>query len=157
MLRLMNMDIESFLISSTVVCVVAQRLLKKVCSHCRQPYTPTAKDLRRLQYQSQNIQNYSFHLGTGCAHCDFTGYNGRIGIFEMLVLNEYVKEAILNRKTSYQIRRISLETTGLVTLLEDGLAKAAKGTTSIQEVIRNLPLLEPPRSLEQIYRLTGEN
>ena len=77
-------------------------------------------------------------------------------MFELLVLNEYVKDAILSRKTSYEIRRISMETTGLVTLLEDGLAKAAQGTTSLQEVIRNLPTLEPPRPLDQIHRLIGE-
>ena len=156
LLRLMNMDIESFLISSTVVCVVAQRLLRKVCPRCRQPYAPTARDLRRLQYPSRISHNYDFQLGSGCAYCDFTGYRGRIGVFELLVLNEYVKEAILNRKTSYQIRRISMETTGLVTLLEDGLAKAARGITSIPEVINSVPLVEPPRSLDQIYRLTGE-
>ncbi|MFC1821232.1 ATPase, T2SS/T4P/T4SS family [Thermodesulfobacteriota bacterium] len=156
LLRLMNMDIEAFLISSTVVCVVAQRLLKKICPYCRKSYIPTARDLRRLQYQPQNIRGHHFHIGGGCNECDFTGYRGRIGVFEMLILSEYVKEALLQRKTSYEIRRISMETTGLVTLLEDGLAKAAKGQTSIPEVIKSLPLLEPPRSLEQINRLIGE-
>jgi type IV pilus assembly protein PilB len=156
LLRLMNMDIETFLISSTVVCVVAQRLIKKVCPSCRKEYIPTAKDLKRLKYQSRDITGYAFQLGTGCASCDYTGYRGRVGVFEMLVLNEYVKEAILNRKTSYEIRRTSIETTGLVTLLEDGLAKAAKGITSVPEVLRQLPLLEEPRSIAQINRLTGD-
>jgi type IV pilus assembly protein PilB len=156
LLRLMNMEIETFLISSTVVCVVAQRLLKQVCPHCRKTYAPTAQDLRRLKYKAQNIRGYNFQLGSGCASCNYTGYSGRTGVFEMLVLNEYVKEAILQRKTSYEVRRISIETTGLVTLLEDGLAKAAKGITSIPEVIRYLPLAEPPRPLHQIHRLIGE-
>lgn len=156
LLRLMNMDIETFLISSTVVCVVAQRLLKKVCSNCRTTYVPTAKDLRRLQYQAHNLRNYNFQVGSGCNYCEFTGYRGRVGVFEMLILNEFIKEAILNRKTSYEIRRISIETTGLVTLLEDGMVKAAEGITSIPEVIRHLPLLETPRPLEQVYRLVGE-
>lgn len=156
LLRLMNMDIETFLISSTVVCVVAQRLLKKICPHCREDYIPTAKDLRRLKYQPQNTQGYRFQLGRGCPHCDFTGYKGRIGVFEMLVLNEYVKDAILRRKTAYEIRRISIETTGLTTLLEDGIAKAAKGITSIPEIIKHLPLLETPRPLDQINRLIGD-
>ena len=74
----------------------------------------------------------------------------------MLILNEYVKEAILNRKTSYEIRRTSIETTGLITLLEDGLGKSAKGITSLPEVLKNLPLFETPRPIAQIYRLTGE-
>ena len=74
----------------------------------------------------------------------------------MLVLNEYVKEAILKNKTSYEIRRISKETAGLVTLFEDGIAKAAGKIISLQEVIRRLPLLEPPRPLDQIYSLIGD-
>lgn len=155
LLRLMNMGIEPFMISSTVVSVVAQRLLKKVCSYCQTDYTPTATDLRRLKYQANDLSGYQFKAGKGCARCDFTGYSDRTGVFELLVLNESVKEAILERKTSYEIRRMSIETSGLVTLLEDGLAKAAKGIISISEVIGHLPVLEPPRPLEQIYRLLG--
>jgi type IV pilus assembly protein PilB len=109
-----------------------------------------------MQYNSQDIADYEFQLGNGCENCDYTGYKGRVGVFELLVLNEFVKEAILARKTSSEIRRICMETTGLVTLLEDGLAKAARGITSIQEIMRTLPVLESPRPLEQIYRLTGE-
>ncbi len=156
LLRLMNMDIETFLISSTVVSVVAQRLLKKVCPYCRKDYAPSAKDLRQVRYGPEGIKGYRFQIGAGCQKCDYTGYLGRTGVFELLVLNEYIKEAILQRKTSYEIRRISIETTGLVTLLEDGLAKAAKGITSIPEVIRQLPLLETPRPLDQIYRIIGD-
>jgi type IV pilus assembly protein PilB len=156
LLRLMNMDIETFLISSTVVSVVAQRLLKKVCPHCRKDYAPSAKDLRQLRYAPESIKGYGFQIGGGCQRCDYTGYLGRTGVFELLVLNEFIKEAILQRKTSYEIRRISIETTGLVTLLEDGLAKAAKGITSIPEVIKQLPLLEAPRPLDQIYRIIGD-
>ena len=156
LLRLMNMDIEAFLISSTVVCVVAQRLLKKICPFCVKDYTPTANELRKLRYQSSDIRGHNFKIGSGCVKCDFTGYRGRVGVFEMLILNEYVKEAILNRKTSYEIRRTSIETTGLITLLEDGLGKSAKGITSLPEVLKNLPLFETPRPIAQIYRLTGE-
>jgi type IV pilus assembly protein PilB len=157
LLRLMNMDIEAFLISSTVVCVLAQRLIKKVCPHCRKTYLPSAKDLRRLQYEPQSIQGYTFSIGAGCSRCSYTGYQGRTGIFEILVLNEHVKEAIRRRKTSYAIRRVSVETTGLVTLLEDGIVKASRGITSIPEVLKNLPLLDPPRPLDQIQRLIGES
>ena len=155
LLRLMNMDIETFLISSTVLSVVAQRLIKKICLHCKEPYHPTPRDLRRLKYQEDNLQKYDFQMGSGCEKCDFTGYKGRVGVFELLVLNEYVKEAILAQKTSSAIRRVCLDTTGLITLVEDGLAKAAQGITSIQEVIRTLPILEPPRPISQILKLAG--
>jgi type IV pilus assembly protein PilB len=156
LLRLMNMDIETFLISSTVVCVVAQRLLKRVCPACKKAYVPNAKDLRRLRYEAHGLQGYDFQIGEGCEKCDFTGYSGRVAVFELLVLNEYVKEAIRQNKTSYEIRRISIETSGLLTLLEDGLAKAAKGITTIPEVLKQLPILETPRPLDQIIRLVGD-
>ena len=156
LLRLMNMDIEAFLISSTVVSIVAQRLLRKVCPHCSEPYSPTSNDLRRLQYQYKDLGSSRFLIGRGCSHCHFTGYHGRTGVFELLILNEYVKDAILQRKTSYEIRRISIETTGLVTLMESGLASAARGLTSLQEVLKHLPNLESPRPFEQILRLTGD-
>lgn len=156
LLRLMNMDIETFLISSTVVCVVAQRLLKRVCPACKKSYTPHAKELRRLRYDAHSLHGYDFQAGEGCQRCDYTGYTGRVAVFELLVLNEYVKEAIRQNKTSYEIRRISIETSGLLTLLEDGLAKAAKGITTLPEVIKQLPILETPRPLEQIIRLVGD-
>ena len=156
LLRLLNMDIEAFLISSTVVCVVAQRLLRRVCPQCAQSYTLTTLDLRRLGYDNDTLRGVTFKLGRGCRSCRFTGYRGRVGIFELLVLNEMVKDAILKRQTSYEIRRISLETSGLVTLLEDGLVKAAKGETSIPEVLGNLPRFHKPRPIQQLQRLLGE-
>lgn len=155
LLRLLNMDIEAFLISSTVVCVVAQRLLRRVCKNCAQPYVPTALDLRRLGYESGALAGISFKRGTGCELCRFTGYKGRVSAFELLVLSEVVKDAILSRKTSYEIRRISLESSGLVTLLEDGLVKAARGNTSLQEVLHHLPRLHKARPFADLHRLTG--
>ncbi|ABQ28047.1 GspE/PulE family protein [Geotalea uraniireducens] len=156
LLRLMNMNIEAFLISSTVVCVLAQRLLRKVCPHCAEPYIPTPTELRRLGYGNEELKGNEFKIGRGCNHCRFSGYRGRVGIFEMLVLNEMVKDAILSKKTSYEIRRISTETSGLVTLMESGLSKAAKGLVSLPDAIRMLPRLGKPRPLNEIRRLLGE-
>ncbi len=156
LLRLMNMNIETFLISSTVVCVLAQRLLRRVCTHCAEPYVPTPSDLRRLGLSSGELAGAEFKIGTGCSHCRFSGFRGRAGIFEMLVLNEMVRDAILNKKTSYEIRRISTETSGLVTLMESGLAKAANGLVSLTDAIRMLPRLGRPRPLPEIRRLLGE-
>lgn len=81
---------------------------------------------------------------------------GRVGIFELLTLNDEVKQAILARKTVQEIRRISIETSGLVTLLEDGIAKAARGEVSLPEVLRRLPRSVKPRSLHELRRLLGE-
>lgn len=155
LIRLLNMNIEAFLISSTVVCVVAQRLLRRVCSQCGEPHAPTPVELHRLGYSLNDIRGASFRAGRGCAACHHTGYSGRVGVFELLVLNDLVKDAILGKKTSYEIRRISVETSGLVTLLEDGLMKAFKGETSIQEVLRHLPRVSKPRSPQELSRLLG--
>ncbi|GAB4167107.1 MAG: GspE/PulE family protein [Geothermobacteraceae bacterium] len=156
LLRLMNMEIEAFLISSTVVCVLAQRLLRKVCHDCAEPHAVTPVELRRLGYRPEDLAGAEFLAGKGCPRCRFTGHRGRVGIFELLVLNEQVKDAILQRKTSYEIRRISVETSGLVTLFEDGLVKAARGQVSLQEVMRHLPRLGKPRSLTELKRMLGE-
>jgi len=155
LLRLMNMDIETFLISSTVVSVLAQRLLRRVCRHCAQPSKPTPSELRRLSYTAADLGGGEFLVGKGCAQCRYTGYNGRVGVFELLVLNEEVKIAMRSARSSSEIRRISVETSGLVTLLEDGVAKAAAGLTSIAEVLKNLPRIDKPRPVAEIRRITG--
>ena len=138
-----------------MVSVVAQRLLRRVCRECAEPYTPSAAEIRRLGCTAEDLQGAHFLFGRGCAACRYTGYKGRTCVFELLVLNEMVKDAILNRRTSYEIRRISVETSGLVTLVEDGLFKASLGITSLQEVLRDLPRVMKPRRIEEIRRLLG--
>ncbi|MFO7753038.1 MAG: ATPase, T2SS/T4P/T4SS family [Desulfobacteraceae bacterium] len=155
LIRLLNMDIEAFLISSTVVCVMAQRLLRRICPLCVQPYTPTPYDLKLLGYSPDHTRRYKFRKGQGCRHCRHTGYKGRLAVFEMLVLNEEVRDAVLNHKSSYEIRKISIETSGLVTLLEDAVSKATFGLTTIEEIFRCVPRLIPPRPINEIYRLQG--
>ena len=156
LLRLMNMNIEAFLIASTVVCILAQRLLRRICSECSEPYLPTPTELRRIGYSNLELRGAEFRIGRGCSKCRYSGYRGRVGVFEMLILNELVKDAILSKKTSYEIRRISTETTGMVTLLESGLSKAAQGIVSLQDTVRLLPRIGKPRPIAEIRRLLGE-
>ncbi|RMF73229.1 MAG: type II/IV secretion system protein [Acidobacteria bacterium] len=156
LLRLLNMDIEAFLISSTVVCVVAQRLVRRVCPECAEEHRLTPDEIRRLGYDPLAVQDLVFPRAVGCPRCHHRGYRGRVAVFEMLILNEKVKDALIARKTSYEIRRISLESTGMVTLLEDGITKAARGETTFEEIIRNLPRLSPPRQLAELRRLQGD-
>ena len=155
LLRLLHMDIEAFLISSTVVNVLAQRLLRRVCPSCRQDHVLTPDEVRRLGYQPKDVTRMTFARGTGCADCRYLGYRGRIAVFELLILNEPVKDALIQRRTSYEIRRISVESTGLVSLLEDGIYKASEGQTSFEEIIRTLPRLAKPRPLQELHRLQG--
>jgi type IV pilus assembly protein PilB len=156
LIRLLNMEIDAFLISSTVVCVVAQRLLRRVCAGCAEDYSLSTSDLLRVGYTPRDVLGGGFRKGRGCPQCRHTGYKGRVAIFELLVLNEDVRDGLIDRKTSHQIRKISIESTGLVTLLEDGLLKAARGITTVEEVLRCLPRLQKPRPLAEIRRLLGE-
>jgi len=156
LIRLLNMNIEAFLISSTVVSVLAQRLLRRVCPDCAEDHLPTSHEIRRLGYKSEEFKGVVFKKGRGCKQCRFTGYRGRVPIFELLVLNEMVKDALIAKKTSYEIRRISSESAGLVTLLEDGIIKAAAGLTTFEEIMRQLPRLSPPRSFSDLRRIQGE-
>ena len=151
--RLLNMNIEAFLISSTVVSVMAQRLLRKICPYCMTSYKPSPADLQRIGYATHEQMKAEFRKGTGCGHCQYTGYKGRVGVFELLILDEMVRNAIIEQKTSQDIRKISIESTGLITLLEDGLVKAAAGLTTIEEVLRSLPRLQKPRPLPELQRL----
>jgi type IV pilus assembly protein PilB len=155
LLRLMNMQIESFLISSTVVCVVAQRLLRLVCNDCGEPYQPTPAEYNRLGYTAKGLVGARFRMGRGCKSCRFTGFKGRMAIFELLIMNEPVKEAIMLNKSSSEIRRLSMETSGMVSLFEDGLVKAANGQVSVQEVLRDLPRISQPRPLAELKRILG--
>lgn len=156
LMRLLHMGIESFLIASTVTAVLAQRLLRRVCPHCAAPYTPSPDEYRRLGYTHGDLSGAKLQIGHGCTACRFTGYLGRIGIFELLTLSEEVKEAVLVRKTAQEIRRCCTETAGLVTLFEDGIAKAACGEVSLTEVLRRLPRAVKPRPLPELRRLLGE-
>jgi type IV pilus assembly protein PilB len=156
LIRLLNMNIEGFLISSTVVSVMAQRLLRKICPACQEPYQPSVEELSRIGYKSNDVFGASFSKGKGCKKCLYTGYKGRVGVYELLVLDEFVRDAIIQRKTSHEIRMISLDNTGIVTLLEDGIFKASQGKTTIDEVLRCLPKLNRPRPLIELRRLIGE-
>jgi type IV pilus assembly protein PilB len=155
LVRLLNMNIEAFLISSTVVSVVAQRLVRRVCPECSEDQALTTHEIDRLGCQPKDLAGVTFKVGRGCAACGHVGYRGRVAVFELLVLNEAVKEAVLEKRTSYEIRRISAQTSGLVTLVEDGILKAAMGQTSYEELVRCLPRVMRPRPVPELRRLLG--
>jgi len=156
LLRLLNMGVEAFLIASTVTCMLAQRLLRRVCPQCAIPYTPTPEEYRRLGYRHGDLTSAELVTGRGCSACRFTGYRGRVGIFELLLLSDQVKEAVVTRQPVNEIRRISIEGAGMVTLLEDGIVKAARGKVALPEVLKRLPRLDRPRPLCELRRLLGD-
>ncbi len=155
LIRLLNMNIEAFMISSTLVSVMAQRLLRKVCPACKEVYKPSSRALQRIGYSSSEVLGIEFCRGRGCAPCRHTGHSGRVGVFELLILDEAVRHAILERQPSQELRRLSIESAGMIALLENGIIKASDGITSLDEILRCLPRLQPPRPLPELRRLIG--
>ncbi|MBF0473282.1 MAG: type II/IV secretion system protein, partial [Nitrospirae bacterium] len=137
LLRLMDMGVETFLISSTIVSVVSQRLVRVLCKHCTQPYTPDDRILSAYASTTDIVPDrYNFHRPVGCHECGNTGYKGRIGIHELLVVNAAIRDAILERMTSSRIRNIARKEAHLISMVEDGFIKATKGITSLEEIFR---------------------
>jgi type IV pilus assembly protein PilB len=155
LVRLLNMDIEAFLVSSTVVSVLAQRLLRRVCEDCAAPYTPTPNDLRRLGYVGNELAGHGMRIGRGCNSCRHTGYVGRLPVFELLIVDAQIRDAILNRRTAHEIRGLARDNGEMLSLLEDGIEKAARGLTTVHEIVRMLPRLDRPRDLAELRRLSG--
>jgi general secretion pathway protein E len=134
--RLIDMGIEPYLISSSVVAVMAQRLLRLICPHCKEPCDPKA-DINSLfgQIDMAATADAHFYRGAGCKNCLETGYLGRTGIFELLVIDDDIRELIIKQQGSHIIEEAAIEK-GMSTLREDGLRKALAGETTLEEVCR---------------------
>jgi type IV pilus assembly protein PilB len=155
LVRLINMDIETSLIASTIGAVLAQRLVRKVCSNCRVEYKPEDRSLRRFGLARDEICKFTLFQGKGCSACNFTGYRGRLGIYELLVPNVEVRDAILLKRTMQEIRQISLDTCDLCTMQEDGMVKALRGITTLEEVLENAPRVFHRRPLDTVLKIVG--
>jgi general secretion pathway protein E len=132
--RLIDMGIEPFLVASSVVAVLAQRLLRQVCSDCKQPYQPTDEELIRLGIVPPRVRP-TFYRGAGCPACTQTGYRGRTGIFELLVLDDEIRRLIGNKADSATIRQAAMAK-GMVTLKDEGAEKVFHGITTTEELMR---------------------
>jgi type IV pilus assembly protein PilB len=132
--RLGDIGVPPFLIASSVIAIMAQRLVRTVCSKCREPYRPTPVELRAAGLTPERIQGATFQRGRGCNYCHNTGYRGRLGIFELLRMNTAMREMAFNREPTQKIRAKSREL-GMRSLLEDGVMKAVKGTSTLEEVL----------------------
>ena len=132
--RLIDMGVEPFLIASSVLAVIAQRLVRKVCPVCRRPYEPTEGELRALGIEKRMPQDV-FYKAVGCDECLGTGYSGRIAIYEILVVDEVIRELIMKRADASTIKRVAMER-GMHTLRQDGIRKFRKGITTAEEVMR---------------------
>lgn len=133
--RLVDMGVEPFLICSSLVGVLAQRLIRRVCSNCRTPYTPSDEELMRLDLERSDIGERKFYYGRGCPVCNHTGYKGRKAIVELLVVNQDIVELISSNAPTSMIQEKAREN-GMITVREDGLMAILNGETTVDEVLR---------------------
>ena len=132
--RLVDMGVKPFLVSSSIRAVLAQRLIRKICPDCKQPYTPTEAELRALNLLSANLSEARFSKGHGCDRCRGTGYRGRAGIFEIFVVDDEIRHLINEGVPVSKIRQRARDL-GMRVLREDGIRKVVSGMTTPEEVI----------------------
>jgi type IV pilus assembly protein PilB len=133
--RLVDMGVEPFLISSTLVAAIGQRLVRTTCKNCRTPFEPTETQLALLNLSPHDLGDKTFYYGRGCSACHDTGYKGRKGIFELLVISDAVRALINERAPTVVIRQKAVEL-GMIPLREDGLRSIFDGDTTIEEVVK---------------------
>jgi type IV pilus assembly protein PilB len=136
--RLLDMKIEPYLIASTVNIAIGQRLVRKICDHCKVEINMSAIELKSLNAM---LSKHSFKAttsvfrGKGCEACSATGYFGRIGIHEVLVPDNAIRDAVLNKAPASEIQRLAIQQ-GMTTIIEDGLLKVKAGQTTLEEILR---------------------
>ncbi len=137
--RLRDMGIPEFLITATLQAILAQRLVRKICTECRTTYRPTEEQLSELGLTPKDVQGKTFYQGAGCSHCNNTGFKGRTAIHEFMTINEELRDLILKNATISQLREAG-ERNGMVSLRIAGLQKIFEGTTTVEEVVRETVL-----------------
>ncbi|MBL7158291.1 MAG: Flp pilus assembly complex ATPase component TadA [Candidatus Omnitrophica bacterium] len=132
-IRLVNMGVEPFLITSSLILVVAQRLVRRICLNCREEYKITDETARKLKLKA-GVKRVAYH-GKGCKECRSTGYRGRVGLAETLVLSPKIRELVMKKAQEYEIKAASRRE-GMTTLRENGIEKALRGETTLEEILR---------------------
>jgi len=136
--RLTEMGIEPFLTASAVDCVLAQRLARRLCDYCKEPYKPTKEMLRRNDFPMEVVEGWeevTLYRGQGCKRCNNTGYKGRLGLYEVMLVSEAIERLTVERKSADEIGRVA-QAEGMKSLRDDGIDKVLRGVTSIEEIAR---------------------
>jgi type IV pilus assembly protein PilB len=133
--RMKDMGVPTFLITATVEAILAQRLVRRICPDCRHPVEPTEEMLLELDIDPETVGDRTFFRGAGCDTCNNTGYKGRVGLFELMVMDDELRDMIMSNSNADELRSAA-ETKGMVTLRQTGIAYAFDGTTSAEEVAR---------------------
>lgn len=132
--RLIEMGVEPYLVASSLSGVLAQRLVRKICPHCKVPYTPPPEALSIAGIELDDATTVQFYTGEGCSQCT-DGYRGRIGIYELLLMDDHVRELTLQGAPSHVIRQYAIEKQGMVTLKGDAISKVLQGITTLEEAL----------------------
>ncbi len=132
--RLGDIGVPPFLIASSVIAIMAQRLVRVNCVKCKKPFQPPTAEIKAAGIKEDQLAKATFMKGTGCTHCNHSGYRGRIGIYELMSMNSALREMTFAQAPAQELRRTARKT-GMKTLLEDGVAKALKGITTLDEVL----------------------
>jgi type IV pilus assembly protein PilB len=133
--RLLDLGIEPFLLTATIEGIVGQRLVRRICPNCKTAFEPNEGQLKQLRLTEEEIKGKKFYYGRGCSKCNGTGYKGRIGIFEIMVFNDEIRELVMNRASTNVLRVAALKA-GMKPLRENGLAFIYDGITTIDEIAK---------------------
>ena len=131
--RLLNIGVEPYLVAASIEAILAQRLVRKICTHCKEPFEPPLNIRRAVEKAVGEVE--TFYRGTGCSKCRNTGFSGRIGIYELLVANDAVRDLISAGASINKLRAAARES-GMTTLAQDGMTKVRAGLTTVEEVFR---------------------
>ncbi len=133
--RLLDLGVEPFLLTATIEGIVAQRLVRRICLNCKTAFAPDEAQLRDLRLTEEEIKGKEFYYGRGCSRCNGTGYRGRVGIFEVMVFNDEIRDLVMNR-ASTNVLRMAAQKAGMKQLRDNGLAAIFDGVTTIDEIAR---------------------
>jgi type IV pilus assembly protein PilB len=133
--RLLDLGMDTFLVTATLEAVLAQRLVRRICTNCKEEFKPTEQQLMELNLLPDDVKGRVFYYGAGCDYCNNTGYRGRLGIFELMVVDDEIRELIMGQASTAVLRNASRKR-GMRTLRESGLLAIYDGVTTIEEVVR---------------------
>lgn len=133
--RMLDLGLEPFLVTATLEGILAQRLVRRICTRCKEEYAPTEEQLMELQLTPEDVEGRKFYRGRGCDHCNHSGYKGRLGLYEIMVLDDEIKELIMQH-ASTQVLRAEARKRGMRTLRQSGLLGIYDGITTLEEVVR---------------------
>jgi type IV pilus assembly protein PilB len=133
--RLLDLGLEPFLVTATLEGIVAQRLARKICNNCKDTYTPSEEQLMELELRPDDVVGKTFYYGKGCENCNNTGYKGRLGMYEIMLLDDEMRDMII-KHASTQVLRMEARKRGMRTLRQSGLLAIYDGVTTIEEVVR---------------------